>query len=212
MVQNTVPFFFLYYNYFRIVELFSGFLILMENLNNVNFNKAIKQFILAYCTPELQSDNIILGNQNNVVLPETEDYAVFHIIDMQRRGKGEQHLLSPDKNNDFVLQNTNVVRVQIELYCANGNGSTDINAMLRAKSLEAVANSLIGVQHFNGYNMSCLYAESMKASIGVGDSGLLDFRWIVNLVLSYNSQYKLEVETFNTIDVALNPVTEVGKQ
>ena len=192
--------------------MFSGFLILMENLNNVNFNKAIKQFILAYCTPDLQANNIILGNQNNVVLPETEDYAIFHIIDMQRRGKGEQHLLSPDKNNDFVLQNTNVVRVQIELYCANGNGSTDINAMLRAKSLEAVANSLIGVQHFNGYNMSCLYAESMKASIGIGDSGLLDFRWIVNLVLSYNSQYKLEVETFNTIDVALNPVTEVEEE
>ena len=192
--------------------MFSGFLILMENLNNVNFNKAIKQFILAYCTPELQANNIILGNQNNVVLPETEDYAVFHIIDMQRRGKGEQGLLSPDKNNDYYMQNTNIVRVQIELYCANGNGSTDINAMLRAKSLEAVANSLVGVQHFNSYNMSCLYAESMKASIGVGDSGLLDFRWIVNLVLSYNSQYKLEVETFNTIDVALNPVTEVEEE
>ena len=184
----------------------------MNNLNPINFNKAIKQFILKFAEPSITANNIILGNQNNVVLPETEDYAIFHIMDVQRRGKGEQHLLSPDKNNDFVLQNTNVVRVQIELYCANGNGSTDINAMFRAKSLEAVANSLIGVQHFNGYNMSCLYAESMKASIGVGDSGLLDFRWIVNLVLSYNSQYKLEVETFNTIDVALNPVTEVEEE
>lgn len=184
----------------------------MNNLNPINFNKAIKQFILKFAEPSITANNIILGNQNNVVLPETEDYAIFHIMDVQRRGKGEQHLLSPDKNNDFVLQNTNVVRVQIELYCANGNGSTDINAMLRAKSLEAVANSLVGVQHFNGYNMSCLYAESMKASIGVGDSGLLDFRWIVNLVLSYNSQHKLEVETFNTIDVVLNPVTEVKEE
>ena len=77
--------------------MFSGFLILMENLNNVNFNKAIKQFILAYCTPELQSDNIILGNQNNVVLPETEDYAVFHIIDMQRRGKVNRVYFLPTK-------------------------------------------------------------------------------------------------------------------
>ena len=184
----------------------------MNNLNPINFNKAIKQFILKFAEPSITANNIILGNQNNVVLPETEDYAVFHIIDMQRRGKGEQGLLSPDKNNDYYMQNTNVVRVQIELYCANGNGSTDINAMLRAKSLEAVANSVPGVEHFKKFNMSCLYAESMKASIGVGDSGLLDFRWIVNLVLSYNSQYKLEVETFNTIDVALNPVTEVGEQ
>ena len=212
MVQNTVPFFFLYYNYFRIVELFSGFLILMENLNNVNFNKAIKQFILAYCTPELQADNIILGNQNNVVLPETEDYAVFHIIDMQRRGKGEQGLLSPDKNNDYYMQNTNIVRVQIELYCANGNGTTDINAMLRAKSLEVMANSVPGVEHFKQYGMSCLYADAMKASIGVGDSGLLDFRWIVNLTLSYNSQYTVKVDTFSHVDIKLNPIEDVTNE
>jgi hypothetical protein len=90
----------------------------MNNLNPINFNKAIKQFILKFAEPSITANNIILGNQNNVVLPETEDYAIFHIMDVQRRGKGEQHLLSPDKNNDFVLQNTNVVRVQIELYCA----------------------------------------------------------------------------------------------
>ena len=184
----------------------------MNNLNPINFNKAIKQFILKFAEPSITANNIILGNQNNVVLPETEDYAIFHIMDVQRRGKGEQHLLSPDKNNDFVLQNTNIVRVQIELYCANGNGSTDINAMLRAKSLEAVANSLVGVQHFNGYNMSCLYAESMKASIGVGDSGLLDFRWIVNLTLSYNSQYTVKVDTFSHVDIKLNPIEDVTNE
>ena len=184
----------------------------MNNLNPINFNKAIKQFILKFAEPSITANNIILGNQNNVVLPETEDYAIFHIMDVQRRGKGEQHLLSPDKNNDFVLQNTNVVRVQIELYCANGNGSTDINAMLRAKSLEAVANSLVGVQHFNDYNMSCLYAESMKASIGVGDSGLLDFRWIVNLTLSYNSQYTVKVDTFTKMDINLNPIEDVSHE
>ena len=184
----------------------------MNNLNPINFNKAIKQFILKFAEPSITANNIILGNQNNVVLPETEDYAVFHIIDMQRRGKGEQGLLSPEKNNDYYMQNTNIVRVQIELYCANGNGSTDINAMLRAKSLEAVANSLVGVQHFNGYNMSCLYAESMKASIGVGDSGLLDFRWIVNLTLSYNSQYTVKVDTFSRVDIKLNPIEDVTNE
>ena len=88
----------------------------MENLNPVNFNKAIKQFILKFAEPSITANNIILGNQNNVVLPETEDYAVFHIIDMQRRGKGEQGLLSPDKNNDYYMQNTNVVRVHIEFF------------------------------------------------------------------------------------------------
>ena len=184
----------------------------MENLNPVNFNKAIKQFILAYCTPELQANNIILGNQNNVVLPETEDYAVFHIIDMQRRGKNVRSLLQPTKNNDYLLQDTNVLRVQIELYCANGNGSTDINAMLMAKSLEAVANSFAGVEHFNSYGMSCLYADAMKASIGVGDSGLLDFRWIVNLTLSYNSQYTVEVDTFTNVDIKLNPIEDVSHE
>ncbi len=177
----------------------------MNNLNSINFNKAITQFILNYTLPELKKGNVILGNQNNVVLPETEDYAIFHIIDMIRRGKGEQGLLTPEKNNDYYMQNTNVLKVQIEFYCANGNGSTDINAMLRAKSLETMANSAVGVAHFNDYGMSCLYADAMKASIGVGDSGLLDFRWIVNLTLSYNSQYSVEIDTFNRVDIKLNP-------
>ena len=68
-----------------------------------------------------------------------------------------------------------------------------------------MANSVPGVEHFKKFNMSCLYADAMKASIGVGDSGLLDFRWIVNLTLSYNSQYSVEVDTFNKVDIKLNP-------
>lgn len=192
--------------------MFSGFLILMENLNNVNFNKAIKLFIHAYTLPELNKDNIFLGNQNNVVLPETEDYAVFHIIDMQRRGKNSRGLLNPQKNNDYLLQDTNVLRVQIDFYCANNNGTSDINAMLRAKSLETMANSAVGVEHFKQYGMSCLYAEAMKASIGVGDSGLLDFRWIVNLTLSYNSQYTVKVDTFSHVDIKLNPIEDVTNE
>lgn len=49
----------------------------MENLNPVNFNKAIKSFIQTYCTPELSANNIILGYQNNVTLPETEEKQVI---------------------------------------------------------------------------------------------------------------------------------------
>ena len=184
----------------------------MENLNNVNFNKAIKLFIHSYTLPTLDKDNIFLGNQNNMVLPETEDYAVFHIIDMQRRGKNSRGLLNPAKNNDYLLQDTNIVRVQIDFYCANNNGTSDINAMLRAKSLETMANSAVGVAHFNEYGMSCLYAEAMKASIGVGDSGLLDFRWIVNLTLSYNSQYTVKVDTFTKMDINLNPIEDVSHE
>ena len=162
--------------------------------------------------PVPHDDEPRAGAQHLLDLRGNKDYAVFHIIDMQRRGKGEQGLLSPDKNNDYYMQNTNIVRVQIELYCANGNGTTDINAMLRAKSLEVMANSVPGVEHFKQYGMSCLYADAMKASIGVGDSGLLDFRWIVNLTLSYNSQYTVKVDTFSHVDIKLNPIEDVTNE
>ncbi len=78
--------------------------------------------------------------------------------------------------------------------------------MLRAKSLETIANSSIGVAHFNKYNMSCIGAESMKVSIVTGDSGLLDYRWIVMLNISFNSQYVIDVDTFNTLNIKLNPL------
>ena len=98
------------------------------------------------------------------------------------------------------------MKVQIDLYCNNSNGNSDKDAMLRAKSLETIANSSIGVAHFNKYNMSCIGAESMKVSIVTGDSGLLDYRWIVMLNISFNSQYVLDVDTFNTLNIKLNPL------
>ena len=46
----------------------------------------------------------------------------------------------------------------------------------------------------------------MKVSIVTGDSGLLDYRWIVMLNISFNSQYVLDVDTFNTLNIKLNPL------
>ena len=178
----------------------------MENLNPVNFNKAIKSFIQTYCTPELSANNIILGYQNNVALPESEDFAVFHVVDFQKRGRGERRLCDPLHNDKYLLLDTNLMKVQIDLYCNNSNCNSDKDAMLRAKSLETIANSSIGVAHFNKYNMSCIGAESMKVSIVTGDSGLLDYRWIVMLNISFNSQYVLDVDTFNTLNIKLNPL------
>ena len=106
----------------------------MENLNPVNFNKAIKSFITTYCTPVLSANNVILGYQNNVVLPETEDFAVFHVVDFQKRGRGERRLCDPLHNDKYLLLDTNLMKVQIDLYCNNGNGTSDKDAMLRAKS------------------------------------------------------------------------------
>ena len=54
--------------------------------------------------------------------------------------------------------------------------------------------------------MSCIGAESMKVSIITGDSGLLDYRWIVMLNISFNSQYVLDVDTFSTLNIKLNPL------
>ena len=70
----------------------------MENLNPVEFNKAIKSFITTYCTPVLSANNVILGYQNNVVLPETEDFAVFHVVDL---GKGRNSHQWLDMDGEF---------------------------------------------------------------------------------------------------------------
>ena len=175
----------------------------MSELDPVNFNKAIKAFIQTYT--DLEAQNIILGYQNNVVLPETEDYAVFHIIRDEVHGKGDSGLIHDEQGDFYYLLKTRFLTVQIDLYCENNNRYTDLPAMRRCQELEAVANSELGVSFFNQYGLSCLGSNSMKADFAAGDSGILEFRWILELRLSYNSKYKYATDSFSAIDLQLHP-------
>ena len=174
----------------------------MSEIDPPNINKAIKAFILEYT--DLESDNIILGYQNNVVLPETEDYAVFHVIADEVHGKGDSGLIKQHNKDFYYLLKTRFLTVQIDLYCENNNRYTDLPAMRRAQELEAVANSELGVSFFNQYGLSCLGSNSMKADFAAGDSGILEFRWILELRLSYNSKYKYKTDSFSAIDLQLH--------
>ena len=175
----------------------------MSELDPVNFNKAIKAFIQTYT--DLEAKNIILGYQNNVVLPETEDYAVFHIIRDEIHGKGDGGLIHDQQGDFYYLLKTRFLTVQIDLYCENNNRYTDLPAMRRCQELEAVANSELGVSFFNQYGLSCLGSNSMKADFAAGDSGILEFRWILELRLSYNSKYRYKTDSFSAIDLQLHP-------
>ena len=175
----------------------------MAEEENVNFNKAIKAFILEYT--DLESDNIILGYQNNVVLPETEDYAVFHIIADEVHGKGDCGLMQMNGKDYYYLLKTRFLTVQIDLYCENNNRYTDLPAMRMAQELEAVVNSELGVIFFNQYGLSCLGGNSMKANIATGDSGILKYRWILEFRLSYNSKYAYKTDSFSDININLKP-------
>lgn len=175
----------------------------MAEEENVNFNKAIKAFIQEYT--DLEAQNIILGYQNNVVLPETEDYAVFHIIADEVHGKGDYGLIQRNNKDYYYLLKTRFLTVQIDLYCENNNRYTDLPAMRRAQELEAVANSELGVMFFNQYGLSCLGSNSMKADFAAGDSGILEYRWILELRLSYNSKYKYKTNSFSDININLKP-------
>ena len=77
--------------------------------------------------------------------------------------------------------------------------------MRRCQELEAVANSELGVSFFNQYGLSCLGSNSMKADFAAGDSGILEFRWILELRLSYNSKYRYKTDSFSAIDLQLHP-------
>ena len=175
----------------------------MAEEENVNFNKAIKAFIQEYT--DLDANKIILGYQNNVVLPETEDYAVFHIIADEVHGKGDYGLIQKNGKDYYYLLKTRFLTVQIDLYCENNNRYTDLPAMRMAQELEAVVNSELGVMFFNQYGLSCLGGNSMKANIATGDSGILKYRWILELRLSYNSKYKYKTDSFSAIDLQLHP-------
>ena len=49
-------------------------------------NTALYAFLVRYITPSVNSDCIFLGSQQNMVLPEGEDYVIYQVIQQIRHG------------------------------------------------------------------------------------------------------------------------------
>lgn len=171
-----------------------------------NFRAALFEFIVQYTAPAIDKNSIFYGNQNNIALPEDNDYIVFSYLSSVRHGTSSEKWEKTDGDDYLYLSNTIEVLVQIDCYAVTTNGNDGINAMLRAQALETVARSTVGVQFFNDRGISLLYADDSRDTTFVGDSDSYVRRSTLTIHLSMESQVRTSVDYFYNVKLDLKNV------
>lgn len=171
-----------------------------------NFRAALFEFIAHYAAPAIDKKSIFYGNQNNIALPEDNDYIVFSYLSSVRHGTSSEKWEKTDGDDYLYLSNTIEVLVQIDCYAVTMNGNDGINAMLRAQALETAARSTVGVQFFNDRGISLLYADDPRDTTFVSDSDSYVRRSTLTIHLSMESQVRTSADYFYNLKLDLKNV------
>lgn len=163
--------------------------------------EACREFVATYALPSLPMEHIIQGWQNRSSLPPgTNEYAVISILfDLQHGTNVETFTATdPDKVPDGVLEIRGLVEISVQIdFCAEG----DV-ARQRARRLAIVTRSSAGVQFFNDWGLSALYADDVRDLSFIGDANQFVRRYYTTLHLSMNEGITAEFPYFDTVKVS----------
>lgn len=170
-------------------------------------NTALYAFLERYITPSVNSGCIFLGSQENMVLPEGEDYVIYQIIQQIRHGTTTE---SYDPDNELLeLKELNEIIVKVDCY-ADSTNSTDNDALLRAQiranNLNLLFRSSVACSFFKSYGISALYAEDATDTTLISDSNQYLHRWSVNIHLSMPNTVTVVQEGFTSIRIKPNSI------
>lgn len=168
-------------------------------------NTALYAFLAQYITPSVNAENIFLGSQENMVLPEGEDYVIYQVIQQIRHGT------TTEKYNPTLelleLKGLNEIIVKVDCY-ADSTNTTDNDALLRAQirtnNLNLLFRSSVACNFFKSYGISALYAEDATDTTLVSDSNQYLHRWSVNIHLSMPNTVTVVQEGFTTMKIKPN--------
>ena len=168
-------------------------------------NTALYAFLERYITPSISSDCIFLGSQQNMVLPEGEDYIIYQIIQQIRHGTTTEKY---DPDNELLeLKELNEIIVKVDCY-ADSTNSTDNDALLRAQiranNLNLLFRSSVACSFFKSYDISALYAEDATDTTLISDSNQYLHRWSVNIHLSMPNTVTVVQEGFTSMKIKPN--------
>lgn len=170
-------------------------------LTEASIYEAVQAFVLAYGLPALAQANIVQGWQNRSSLPpSTNEYAVISILFDTQHGTTVESFQAEDPEivPDGVLSVRGLVEAQVQVdFCAE-----DDTARQRARRLATITRSSIGVQFFNEYGLSALYADDVRDLSFIGDAKQFVRRYMTTLHLTYWSGSSVELPYFNTANIA----------
>lgn len=172
-----------------------------------NLHTALYEFLTTYITPAIGPTQVLAGDQQNMVLPENEDYIIFTIVSQMRHGTTSEDY-DPD-GETLSLHELNEVVVKVDCYADSTNSTQDdaiLRAQIRANNLNTLFRSSVAPDFFKRYGISALYADDAQNTTLVSDSQQYLHRWTVNLHLCFKSSVVVPQPGFTKMDVKMNSI------
>ena len=172
-----------------------------------NLHTALYEFLTTYITPAIDPSQVLAGDQQNMVLPENEDYIIFTIVSQMRHGTTSEDY-DPD-GETLSLHELNEVVVKVDCYADSTNSTQDdaiLRAQIRANNLNTLFRSSVAPDFFKRYGISALYADDAQNTTLVSDSQQYLHRWTVNLHLCFKSSVVVPQPGFTKMDVKMNSI------
>ena len=172
-----------------------------------NLHTALYEFLTTYLTPAIDPSQVLAGDQQNMVLPENEDYIIFTVVSQMRHGTTSEDY-DPD-GETLSLHELNEVVVKVDCYADSTNSTQDdaiLRAQIRANNLNTLFRSSVAPDFFKRYGISALYADDAQNTTLVSDSQQYLHRWTVGLHLCFKSSVVVPQPGFTKMDVKMNSI------
>ena len=172
-----------------------------------NLHTALYEFLTTYITPAIEPTQVLAGDQQNMVLPENEDYVIYTVSGLTRHGTTSEDY-DPD-GETLSLHELNEVVVKVDCYADSTNSTQDdaiLRAQIRANNLNTLFRSSVAPDFFKRYGISALYADDAQNTTLVSDSQQYLHRWTVNLHLCFKSSVVVPQPGFTKMDVKMNSI------
>ena len=173
--------------------------------NVPNIYEAVGRFLLKYAVPAVPQENIYKGFKNRVALPKgTNEYIIMTLLNQVRHGTNVDTYSATGLpvTADGINTTKQLVELAVQIDCY----SDSHDGRQRATAIEMMARSPHGVQFFNQFGMSCLYADDVRDLTGVTDADQFVYRYMTTLHLTYWAQIDQTLPWFDAVDVDLKNV------
>lgn len=172
-----------------------------------NLHTALYEFLTTYITPAIEPTQVLAGDQQNMVLPENEDYVIYTVSGLTRHGTTSEDY--DPEGETLSLHELNEVVVKVDCYADSTNSTQDdaiLRAQIRANNLNTLFRSSVAPDFFKRYGISALYADDAQNTTLVSDSQQYLHRWTVSLHLCFKSSVVVPQPGFTKMDVKMNSI------
>ena len=158
--------------------------------------------------PNVNGEHVFYGNQNNIVLPDDNDYCIFYVSGINRTATTIEKYDSTNELMQYFGKGD--MNCRVDLYASSQNGDTNVTALQRAENLALLFKSDYTAQIFKDTGLTPLFAdEPSDTSLPNSDSGNYLFRSSVTLHFYVNHDLMIDTEGFDkTPQIHLNSIVQ----